>query len=375
MQQVSEPARIELSGTQAFCVGSWTLAGLAGLEQRLSELDAPSQDLVLDGSRLQALDTSGALRLLQWVQRLEHAGCTVQYVDWRASDQALLHLVQQRWQAWDDHPHPPPQAALSLIAQIGQHAVEQLRRALGFITFTGEVAVTLGRLLINPRQIRWRPLLAVLETAGAHALPIVGLLSFLMGLVIAYQGGVQLRNYGANIFVVELVALTMLRELAPLLTAIIVAGRTGSAFTAQIGTMRVTEEVDALATIGISPMALLVVPKLLGLMIALPLLALFADIAGIIGGMVMAALMLGVAFPDFLDRLPMAVDLTSLLIGLGKAPVFAAIIALVGCYQGFQVSGSAESVGHHTTLSVVQAIFLVIVVNAVFSVALSILGI
>jgi len=223
--------------------------------------------------------------------------------------------------------------------------------------------------------MRWRPLLAVLETAGAHALPIVGLLSFLMGLVIAYQGGVQLRNYGANIFVVELVALTMLRELAPLLTAIIVAGRTGSAFTAQIGTMRVTEEVDALATIGISPMALLVVPKLLGLMIALPLLALFADIAGILGGMVMAALMLGVAFPDFLDRLPMAVDLTSLFIGLGKAPVFAAIIALVGCYQGFQVGGSAESVGRQTTLSVVQAIFLVIVVNAVFSVAFSILGI
>lgn len=373
MQRVSEPARLERTDAQIWCVGSWTLAGLTGLEQRLSELDCPTEDIVLDGSRLQALDTSGALRLLQWVQRLEDAGCTVRYVDWRASDRALLQLVQRRWNAWGEH--PPPQASLPLIAQIGQHAVEQLRRALDFIAFTGEVTVTLGRLLINPRQIRWRPLLAVLETAGAHALPIVGLLSFLMGLVIAYQGGVQLRNYGANIFVVELVALTMLRELAPLLTAIIVAGRTGSAFTAQIGTMRVTEEVDALATIGISPMALLVVPKLLGLMIALPLLALFADIAGILGGMVMAALMLGVAFPDFLDRLPMAVDLTSLFIGLGKAPVFAAIIALVGCYQGFQVGGSAESVGRQTTLSVVQAIFFVIVVNAVFSVAFSILGV
>lgn len=373
MRVVAEPAALEAADERMVCIGDWTLAGLFDLEQRLSGIEWPTGDVLLDGSRLQALDTSGALRLLRLAERLQSEGRSVRFVDWRASDHALLQLVQRRWQAMGEH--PPAPTPLSAVAQLGQLTVEHVRRGVEFLAFTGEVAFTLYRVLIGRTRMRWRPLLVVLQTAGANALPIVGLLSFLMGLVIAYQGGIQLRNYGANIFVVELVSLTMLRELAPLLTAIIVAGRTGSAFTAQIGTMRVTEEVDALATIGINPMAMLVLPKLLGLMIALPLLALFADITGILGGMVMASLMLGVAFPDFIDRIPTVIDLSSLLIGLGKAPVFAAIIALVGCYQGFRVGGSAESVGRHTTLSVVQAIFLVIVVNAVFSVAFSILDI
>lgn len=368
-----EPAAVESTDAHVYCSGGWTLTGLAGLQQKLNRIDWPTGEVLLDGSRIQALDTSGALWLLQLVERLQEEGRAVRFVEWRPGDHALLGLVRQRRQAMGEH--PPPPAPLSYIAQLGQITIEHARRGVDFLAFTGEVAMVLWQVLTRRTRMRWRPLLVVLETAGANALPIVGLLSFLMGLVIAYQGGIQLRQYGANIFVVELVSLTMLRELAPLMTAIIVAGRTGSAFTAQIGTMRVTEEVDALATIGINPMAMLVLPKLLGLMIALPLLALFADLMGIFGGMVMAALMLGVAFPDFLDRIPSAVDVTSLMIGLAKAPVFAAIIALVGCYQGFRVSGSAESVGRQTTLSVVQAIFLVIVVNAVFSVAFSVLDI
>jgi phospholipid/cholesterol/gamma-HCH transport system permease protein len=196
-----------------------------------------------------------------------------------------------------------------------------------------------------------------------------------MGVVIAYQGGLQLQAYGANIFIVELVCLTMLRELAPLITAIMVAGRTGSSFTAQIGTMQVTEEVDALRTIGIDPMDMLVLPKLLALVIALPLLTIFADILSIFGGMVMAKFLLNVSFSEFLKRIPEAVTVTSLMIGVGKAPVFAAIIALVGCYQGFQVSGSADSVGRHTTDSVVQSIFLVIAADAAFSIVLGSFGV
>ncbi|MFO7640787.1 MAG: ABC transporter permease, partial [Candidatus Competibacteraceae bacterium] len=191
---------------------------------------------------------------------------------------------------------------------------------------------------------------------------------------IAYQGGEQLKFYGANIFIVELVALTLLRELAPLITAIIVAGRTGSSYTAQIGTMRITEEVDALRTIGIPPMDLLVLPKLLALIIALPLLTVFADIFSVFGGMIVARAFLEVSFTEFLDRFAQVVTLTSFLLGVGKAPVFAAIIALVGCYQGFQVRGGADSVGRHTTISVVQAIFLVIAANALFSVVLGGVG-
>jgi phospholipid/cholesterol/gamma-HCH transport system permease protein len=369
----SEPAGLEIDGQQIRCTGAWTLSGLSGLGRRLAERDWPEGDLTLDGSRLSRLDTSGALRLLLLAERLEAAGRRVRFVDWRAGDQALLDLVRQRRSDMGTPPAPLP--PLSPLAELGRLTLEHGRNAAAFLSFIGEVSVVLARSLLQPGRIRWKALVAVIETAGVNALPIVALLSFLIGVVIAYQGGVQLKSYGANIFVVELVTLTLLRELAPLLTAIIVAGRTGSAFTAQIGTMRVTEEVDALATIGINPLQLLVLPKLLGLIIVLPLLSLFADVLGVLGGMVMAAVQLDVSFREFFERIPQAVSVTSLLIGIGKAPVFAAIIALVGCYQGFQVRASAESVGRQTTLSVVQSIFLVIIADAVFSVIFSTLGI
>jgi phospholipid/cholesterol/gamma-HCH transport system permease protein len=189
-----------------------------------------------------------------------------------------------------------------------------------------------------------------------------------MGVVIAYQGADQLQRFGANIFIVDLVGLSMLRELSPLLTAIIVAGRSGSAYAAQIGTMKVTEEIDALRTVGVGPIELLVLPKMLALIIALPLLTLYADVAGVLGGMLMASTKLDISFDVFLNRIGDAVSLSSFLTGIGKAPVFAAIISLVGCYQGFQVTGSADSVGRQTTVSVVQSIFLVILADALFSV-------
>ena len=192
-----------------------------------------------------------------------------------------------------------------------------------------------------------------------------------MGIVVAYQGADQLRQYGANIFVVDLVGLSMLREFAPLITAIIIAGRSGSAYAAQIGTMAVTEEIDALMTLGISPQELLVLPKVIALIIVLPLLTMFADILGVFGGMIMASQQLGVGFVEFLDRFAKAVSPTAFMIGIGKAPVFAAIIAMVGCYQGFKTKGGADSVGRQTTRSVVQSIFLVIVADAIFSVAFS----
>lgn len=373
MDTSSEAADIKIDDRRLLCTGAWTLSGIVGLERRLNARDWPDGELLLDGSGLSRFDTSGALRLLRLMERLEAAGRSVRLVDWRSGDRALLELVRQRRDEMGAASLPPP--PLNALAALGRLTVEHGRNAAAFLSFTGEVSVVLAKSLLWPRRIRWKALASVIETAGVNALPIVALLSFLIGVVIAYQGGVQLRTYGANIFVVELVTLTLLRELAPLLTAIIVAGRTGSAFTAQIGTMRVTEEVDALATIGINPLQLLVLPKLLGLIIVLPLLSLFADVLGVLGGMVMAAVQLEVSFREFFERIPQAVSVTSLLIGIGKAPVFAAIIALVGCYQGFQVRASAESVGRQTTLSVVQSIFLVIIADAVFSVIFSTLGI
>jgi phospholipid/cholesterol/gamma-HCH transport system permease protein len=213
-----------------------------------------------------------------------------------------------------------------------------------------------------------------IRAAGFDALPIVGLLSFLLGIVVAYQGADQLRQYGANIFVADLVGLSMLREFAPLIVALIVAGRSGSAYAAQIGTMCVTEEIDAMRTLGISPLELLVLPKIFALLVALPLLTVFADALGVFGGMLMARAQLGVGFDEFLVRFVKAVSPTAYLIGICKAPVFAFIIAVVGCFQGFRTSGGADSVGRQTTLSVVQATFLVIVADALFSIAFSALG-
>ncbi len=261
----------------------------------------------------------------------------------------------------------------SALARVGRSAEAVFEQAWAMLSFIGETAQVFAGWLAQPSRIRWRVVLFNLRTAGFDALPIVGLLSFLLGVVVAYQGADQLRQYGANIFVADLVGLSMLREFAPLITAIIVAGRSGSAYAAQIGTMAVTEEIDAMRTIGIEPHELLVLPKILALMVALPLLTVFADVLGVMGGMVMAKTQLGVGFAEFLDRMANAVSITSYLVGVGKAPVFAAIIAVVGCFQGFRTRGGADSVGRQTTRSVVQSIFLVIVADALFSIAFSVL--
>jgi phospholipid/cholesterol/gamma-HCH transport system permease protein len=246
-------------------------------------------------------------------------------------------------------------------------------QTIALLGFLGESALALAGWLAHPARIRWRPILFNLRSGGFNGLPIVGTLSFLLGIVVAYQGADQLRQYGANIFVADLVGLSMLREFAPLMTAIIIAGRSGSAYAAQIGTMSVTQEIDAMRTIGIVPLEMLVLPKFIALVIALPLLTVFADVLGVAGGMLMARAQLGVGFGEFLDRFSKAVSVSSYLVGIGKTPVFAAIIVLVGCFQGFRTTGGADSVGTHTTRAVVQSIFLVIVTDALFSIAFSVL--
>ena len=365
-------AAIRVDGEQCRCEGDWTLDGIEALDAQPHGICWPAGAARLDGSGIQAIDTTGALRLLSIVADLEQAGQPVRLVSLREEHQALLDLVRERRASAGAV--PPPPAARGALERLGRRVGSHARHALEFLAFIGEAAIALGRLALHPGRFRWRALFGNIETAGVNALPIIALLSFVMGVVIAYQGGQQLKFYGANIFIVELVSLTMLRELAPLITAIIVAGRTGSSYTAQIGTMRITEEVDALRTIGIPPMDLLVLPKLLALTVALPLLTVFADALSVFGGMVMARTMLDVSFSDFLDRFPRVVTPTSFLLGIGKTPVFAAIIALVGCYQGFQVRGGADSVGRHTTVSVVQSIFLVIAADALFSIILGGVG-
>jgi phospholipid/cholesterol/gamma-HCH transport system permease protein len=350
-----------------YCSGSWTIDGIDRLDLYLKIIEWPSGALPLDCSRIDAIDTTGALFLLNLVSKLRKQNNTVVCLTGLRSEyHALLQLVAERRRVFG----PPKSIPISSgpLEKFGRKIIFHLNGCLAFLTFVGKITSALSFLMLHPKRFRWSALLSNIETAGVYALPMVAMLSFMMGIVIAYQGGQQLYIYGANIFIVELVSLTMLRELAPLITAISVAGRTGSAYTAQIGTMHVTEEVDALCTIGVSPIDLLVLPKLLALTVALPLLTVFADAISVFGGMVMAKILLSVNFSDFLERLPKVVTLTSFLLGLEKALVFAAIISLVGCYQGFQVRGGADSVGRQTTLSVVQSIFLVVAADALFSV-------
>ena len=273
-------------------------------------------------------------------------------------------------------PSPAPAASQppAALEQLGRGADDFYRQSVALLAFIGETACALAACIAHPARMRWRPILHNIRSAGFDALPIVGLLSFLIGIVIAYQSAAQLRKYGANIFVADVVGLSMLREFAPLITAIILAGRSGAAYAAQIGTMSVTEEIDAMRTLGIAPLEVLVLPKLLALVIALPLLAVFADVLGVFGGMIMARAHLGVGFGDFLDRFVNAVSVTDYLIGIGKTPVFAAIIVVVGCFQGFRTKGGADAVGRQTTRSVVQAILFVIVADSIFSIALSALN-
>ena len=352
--------------------GSWTARGIGAIERQLESLRVPAKtEAIADGARIEALDTAGAWVLQKLLLRLRDEGIAVTLRGLRPEFAKLLDAVGREAAS---PPNTVPALAgvpASTLAGLGRSAEAAYEQTVALLGFVGESAVALAGCVAHPARFRWRSVLYNIRSAGFDALPIVGLLSFLLGIVVAYQGADQLRQYGANIFVVDLVGLSMLREFAPLITAIIIAGRSGSAYAAQIGTMAVTEEIDAMRTLGIAPLDLLVLPKILALLIALPLLTVFADVLGVFGGMIMARAQLGVGFGEFLDRFVKAVSVTAYLIGICKAPVFAAIIAVVGCFQGFRTKGGADSVGRQTTRSVVQSIFLVIVADALFSIAFS----
>ena len=368
-----EPAGISQPDAQTLALsGCWTAHGLGRLNQRLDTIAMPAgTQVVADGAGIEALDTAGAWVLQTLLQRLRVAGVNATLRGLHPPLARLMDVVAKQFADQAARAAPATQATPSALARIGHGADSAVGEMLALLGFIGESAAALAQCLAHPARLRWRPVLFNIRSAGFDALPIVGLLSFLLGVVVAYQGADQLRQYGANIFVADLVGVSMLREFAPLITAIIVAGRSGSAYAAQIGTMSVTEEIDAMRTLGIAPQELLVLPKVIALMIALPLLTVFADVLGVLGGMVMARQQLGVGYGEFTDRFVKAVGTTTVLTGIGKAPVFAAIIAVIGCYQGFRTRGGADSVGRQTTRSVVESIFLVIVADALFSVGFS----
>src|SRR5579883_732428 len=354
---------------QLRCQGEWDLAHLPHLQLILGSLSWPTQgELVTDGSGIKKMDSAGAWILTQWRDKLKQQGINVDFQHFAKEQQNLISLIQHQLETEGTLPKVTP---LPWLGKIGKVTIDYLAQFQKYLAFVGQLSLEALRLVGHPSHWRFPALATVVYRNGYQALPIIALLSLMIGVVMTYQMGLQLRNYGANIYIVDLLGLSILREFGPLLTAIMVAGRTGSAFTAQLGIMKINQEIDAMDTMGVTSAEILLLPRILGLFIALPLLTVWSDVFGVIGGMMMSNNMLGITWYDFLHRFPQVIPLKTFLLGLGKAPVFALIIASVGCFQGIQVKQNADSVGQNTTKSVVLAIFFIIVADAFFSVLFS----
>jgi phospholipid/cholesterol/gamma-HCH transport system permease protein len=351
--------------------GDWRLAELTRLDAELDALRPdPAAGLRIDGSALASLDTAGAMLLCQ---RLTAWGVTPAGLHWSGfSDrhQALLALVRDTTLAAPD----APLAEESWLHRLGRQATQASSAMLDLLGFVGQLGGAVWDLLRQPSRFRVREFFVQLEAVGVASLAIVSLMTFLIGVVFTYLLGIQVEKYGANIFIVDGVSLAVTRELAPLLTALLIAGRSGAAFTAQIGAMKVTEEIDAIRTLGLSPMQVLVLPRLLAIVVTMPLLTFAADIMGILGAALVAAQQLDITAYTFFTRLRDVLPLYTVVLGLAKAPVFAVAIAVIACHNGFSVTRDARSVGLKTTTTVVHCLVAVILIDAFFSIAFPKIG-
>ncbi|MFQ3787336.1 MlaE family ABC transporter permease [Halomonas sp. A29] len=342
-------------------VGDWTLPHYARLREAVAKIhEAESVDL----QQLGELDTSGAALLVdllgpetvrdigQWAPNLP------------TERQALLEAVANATRTPPFAPPSPRSNPLAALAGLGQ-VVEQLaKQQLKLVAFIGLTLSTLLATLVTPWRWRVTSLVAHVQQSGLNAIPIVALLTFLVGAVVAFLGATVLRDFGATIYTVNLVTYSFLREFGVLLAAILLAGRTASAFTAQIGSMKANEELDALRAQGLNPIELLVLPRVLAMMISLPILTLIGMLSGMLGGALVCAFALDITPTQFLTILQRDIPLRHFLVGMSKAPLFAFLVAVIGCLEGFKASASAQSVGEHTTSSVVQSIFMVILLDA-----------
>jgi len=364
-------ASLHIVDNQLICQGSWTITGIVHLQDTVKDMFLSTQQTwVINGENIEALDTAGACFLHDLVNQWRKQDQEIHYGHFPERFQGFLDMLGKHAEVLQQVEVVPPKGE-SFLYKVGKEVYNKYRQLLMFLSFIGEFTLIFIQTIGLRKTFQWRSFIKTLDEAGYQALPIIALLSFLIGVVLAYQMGLQLRIYGANVYIVNVTGLAILREFAPLITAIIAAGRTSSALTAKIGTMIVNEEVDALRTMGISPMVRLVFPQVLAVVIALPLLTVWADIFGVMGSMVMSKGMLGLDFENFLHRFQDVIPLKPYVIGIIKAPVFGLLVAAIGCFQGMQVSAKAESVGHRTTTSVVQAIFAIIVADALFSVLFS----
>ncbi len=371
IEKVGEGGQLVLSAT-----GTWTIADAATLDRRIRAV-TPNGVLraELDVSGITRLDTAGAWLLYRARRDLAADGVDTSMTGLDARYAPLLEIVAQA-----DLVHPETErvrenALVVLVSRIGKTVCDAANEGVQLLNFFGLTIVTMARVFVSPRRIRVVSLVNQIEQTGLNAMGIVGLLLFMIGVVLAFQGAEQLRRFAAEIFTADGLAVLVLREIGVLIAAILIAGRSGSAFTAEIGVMKINEEIDALRTTGVDPIEVLVLPRITALVITLPLLTFFANAAALLGGTVMAVSILDVTYTQFVRQLSDAMTLKNLLVGLVKAPVFAFLIGMVGCYEGLQVGGSAESIGRLTTKSVVESIVLVILADATFSIVFSFLGV
>lgn len=374
LKKLSLPGKIEYKDNQIILKGSWTKQYVSTLQRKVRRLrHVRGRQISIDASSLDELDTAGALTLFELVKGIKRKWIKYELIGLSSDQQTLLDLIASKEEKLSHLPKIPRKAGFFEV--VGRETTNKFRQFDSYLAFTGQFVYMVFHSIRHFSQLQWRTFLNSIDEMGYRALPIIALLSFLIGVVLAYQLGVQLKNYGADAFIVNLIGQAILREFGPLITAIIGAGRTSSSITAQLGTMKINEEIDALKTMGFSPFDILVIPRVMASLIAFPLLMVWADIFGVLGGMIMTKAFFGTQYGDFLGRFRDVMDLTPLWVGLSKAPVFALIISMVGCFQGLNVTTNADSVGIQTTKSVVQAIFLIIIADAVFSIFYSKLNI
>lgn len=360
----------EAKQNQYRCLGSWSTLHLKGILEKLKTETLPnSKNICISGKEIEQFDSAGALILTQCIDLLRHHHNQVELSDFTEAQSKLLDLVSKK--KVNTKYTPPKRKKPNLFYEIGKETIHKIGQVNGLLILIGDMTVKIIKILRHQRRIQWANIFSNMASTGLYALPILAMLSFLIGVVLAYQMGLQLESYGASTFIAYLSGMAVFREFGPLITAIIVAGRTGSSFTAQIGSMKINEEIDALYTMGLSPTELLVIPKVIGLSVMFPLMIFWSDFFAVIGSMIMSKYKLNVGYGDFLVRLQDSVGFKQMMLGLYKAPAFSILIALVGCFQGFQVGHSADSVGSQTTRSVVQSLFLIIVTDAIYSVIYS----
>ena len=351
--------------------GAWVVTALGALDDKLRKLGEThgAEPLAeLDLTEIEGMDTAGA-NLADRALR-SFAASDPQIVG--AQPEALDLLEQARTLATQEENAPPVREPghgfVDLLERTGRNAANMWKEALETLSFLGGTLVAISAAVWRPTKMRWTALVSVMEDAGLDAVPIIAFLSFFVGMVVAFIGATTLSQFGATIFVVELVGFGVLRELGGVLVAIIIAGRTNSAFTAQIGAMKMRQEIDAMQTLGLDPMQVIVAPRVLAMMIMVPVLTFIGMLTAIAGGMAVGWLVLDINPTVFFNRLQDNVPIDQFWIGMSKAPIFGLAIALIGCRQGLEVGGSVQSLGHHTTKSVVQALFAIIVIDALFAI-------